>query len=93
MLAFCSHTWWRKLEYPGKTTEHGWATTILSHAGNRTQAGAVTSERHLCAIQAPYSNFSFRLLFLVELIKQHMYKQELSLKSEIEESFEIKRER
>ena len=29
VLAFCGHTWWGKLENPGKTTDLGRATTIL----------------------------------------------------------------
>ena len=32
MLAFCGHTWWRKPENQGKTTDLGRATTTLPHA-------------------------------------------------------------
>ena len=32
MLVFCGHTWWRKLENPGKTTNLGQTTTTLPHA-------------------------------------------------------------
>ena len=49
------HAWRRKPEYPRKTTDHGWATTTLSHAnvGNRTWPAVVTSERHTFALSSP----------------------------------------
>ena len=55
MLAFCGHTWWRKPENPGETTDFRRATTTLPHAGTRTRSrvAAVSSEciNH-CIIQA-----------------------------------------
>ena len=58
MLAFCSHTRWRKPENLGKNTDLGRATTTLPHAdtGIRSLVAAVASEclKH-CAIQAPNS--------------------------------------
>ena len=57
MLAFCGHTWWRKLKNPGKTTDLGRATTTLPHAdtGIQSRVAAVASKcvNH-CTIQAPY---------------------------------------
>ena len=46
MLAFCGHTWWRKVENPRKTTDFGRAITSLPHAdtGIRFWVAAVASE-------------------------------------------------
>ena len=55
MLAFCGHTWWKKPENPGKTTDLGRATTTLPHADTeiRSRVAAVASEcTNHCAIQA-----------------------------------------
>ena len=56
MLAFCDHTWWRKPENSGKTTDLRRATTTLPHddTGIRSWIATLASEcfNH-CAIQAP----------------------------------------
>ena len=62
MLAFCGHTWWRKPENPGKTTDLGRATTTLPHAdtGIRSRIAAVASEcTNHCAIQAHFFVVTF----------------------------------
>ena len=37
----------------GETTDHGWATTILSHASAVTRTLAVRSENHTAAVYRP----------------------------------------
>ena len=39
IMGLCGQTWWREPEYPGETTDIGWATTTLPQALVRIEAG------------------------------------------------------
>ena len=73
MFAVCGLTWWRKLEYPEKTTDIGRATTTLPHAdtGDGTRVAAVTSEGFT-------PNFEL-WVFVLEIDLSRIFQVEISL--------------